>query len=196
MAQFERQDLVRSWHQPVCRCALSTCRTGQPADARAETVAEEALVAVCVASAVGAPIIDTLVVRPGEAYSLEMTVRVREWPALADQCHVQPVTTLGRAALSLPHFTSRPATASRRRRCRPDRRAAAALRCGAPIQSPAIDCPLIVIFTEPGREETVEAAGYRRLQLRPFDPWLAADGGGGVVAAILQDHALGWAIVI
>lgn len=30
------------------------------------------------------------------------------------------------------------------------------------------------------------------------DPWrvAAAGGGGGIVAAILQDHGLGWAIVV
>jgi hypothetical protein len=139
--------------------------------AREETLAEEPLIAVCVASAVGAPITDTLVVRPGEAYSLEMTVRVREWPAWADQCHVQPVTTLGRAALSLPQFTFTASDSI------PDDAGvvltgAQPLHCAVeqPVHSPAIDCPLIVTFTGPGREETIEVAGYRRLQLRPFDP--------------------------
>src|SRR5262249_4420009 len=39
-----------------------------------------------------------------------------------------------------------------------------------PIQSPAVDCPLLVEFVSPERNETITAAGYRRLRVRPFDP--------------------------
>jgi len=39
-----------------------------------------------------------------------------------------------------------------------------------PIQSPAIDCPLVVEFVGHGRNETITIAGYRRLRIRPFDP--------------------------
>ncbi len=81
------------------------------------------------------------------------------------------MTTLGRAALSLPQFTFT-ASDSIRDDAGVVLTGAQPLHCAVeqPVQSPAIDCPLIVTFTGPGREETVEVAGYRRLQLRPFDP--------------------------
>jgi hypothetical protein len=38
--------------------------------------------------------------------------------------------------------------------------------------------------------------GSRQPPASGRDPWWVAAGGGGGVAAILQDHALGWAIVV
>jgi hypothetical protein len=132
---------------------------------------EELPVAVCVASTAGSPITDTLVVRPGEAYIIEMSIRIPRWPAWADHCHVQPVSALGRAALTLPEFTfsTKDGATDEAGILLSGQQP---LHCAVeqPIQSPPIDCPLMVRFTGGGREQFAEVAGYRRLRLRPFDP--------------------------
>ena len=132
---------------------------------------EEPPVAVCVATLAGTPITDVLVVRPHELYTVEMAVRLPAWPDWALRCHVELITTLGRSALSLPAFVFHAADAAI-----DDTgvllSGAQALYCAVeqPIRSPAIDCPLVVRFTNDEREQQISVAGYRRLRLRPFDP--------------------------
>jgi len=143
----------------------------QPPEATSSETPEDPPYAVCVASLHGAPVTDVLVLRPHEMYQLGMTVRVPNWPDWADMCRVRPVTTLSRAALSLPVYTFTRAdaitddagmllTATQPLHCTVEQ----------PIQSPAIDCPLVIEFIGGDRQETISVAGYRRLRLRPFDP--------------------------
>jgi len=135
-----------------------------------ETTAEPPY-AVCVAGLRGTPITDVLVVRPSEIYHIDMTVRLSAWPDWADTCRVEPVTTLPRSVLSLPVYVfyrlDGPAddagvllTGTQPLHCAVEQ----------PIQSPAIDCPLVVEFASRERKETITVAGYRRLRVRPFDP--------------------------
>ncbi|MBI4498982.1 MAG: hypothetical protein HY689_13905 [Chloroflexi bacterium] len=132
---------------------------------------EEPPLAVCVASLSGQPITDVLVVRPHELYTVGMSVRLPSWPDWAATCQVEPVSRVGRNALTLPSFAF-------------DRAAAVfddagvlledeqPLQCSfeQPIGDPPLDCPLVVRFVGADREERAEVAGYRRLRLRPFDP--------------------------
>src|SRR6202011_5881551 len=60
--------------------------------------------AVCVATMRGVPVTDVLVLRRGELYHLGMTVRLLSTPEWAETCIVEPLTTLGRDALTLPRY--------------------------------------------------------------------------------------------
>jgi hypothetical protein len=68
--------------------------TAQPPVATPTESTAEPPYAVCVAGLRGTPITDVLVVRPSEVYHIDMTVRLSAWPAWADICRVEPVTTL------------------------------------------------------------------------------------------------------
>ncbi|GIH16155.1 hypothetical protein [Rugosimonospora africana] len=127
--------------------------------------------AVCVASILGVPVTDVLVVRPGEVYHLGMTVRLLDVPDWAERCIVEPVTTLGRNALSLPRYEILLADGA------VDELGImlhdeAPLHCGVEqaILAPALDCPLQVRLVGDGYEQVVDVGGLRRLRLRPFDP--------------------------
>jgi hypothetical protein len=127
--------------------------------------------AVCVATMHGVPVTDVLVVRPGELYDLGMTVRLLDVPDWAERCIVEPVTTLGRDALSLPRYEFVLADGT------VDElgvmlHGEAPLHCGVEqaILAPALDCPVQVRLVGDGHERIIEVAGLRRLKLRPFDP--------------------------
>src|SRR4051794_8099994 len=133
------------------------------------TAPDEAPRAVCVPTLQDVPVTDVLVVRPRELYHLGMTVRlVAVW---VETCIVEPVTTLGRGPLALPRYEfligdgtldefgltligEEP------------------LHCDVeqPILGAALDCPIQVRLIGVGHDEVIEAAGCRRLRLRPFDP--------------------------
>jgi hypothetical protein len=132
---------------------------------------EEPPRAVCVATMRGVPVTDVLVVRPGELYHLGMTVRLVMVPDWAERCIVEPVTTLGRDALTLPRYEFALSDGST------DAvgimlRAEGPLHCGVEqsILAPALDCPLQVRLVGDGHEQVIEVAGFQRLRLRPFDP--------------------------
>ena len=127
--------------------------------------------AVCVLTMRGVPVTDVLVVRPRELYHLGMTVRVVAVPDWAETCIVEPMTTLGRDTLALPRFEFRISdgtvdefgltlTGEEPLHCDVDQ----------PILGPALDCPLQVGLIGEGHDDVIEAAGCRRLRLRPFDP--------------------------
>lgn len=132
---------------------------------------EEPPRAVCVATMRGVPVTGVLVVRPRELYHLGMTVRLLSVPEWAETCIVEPVTTLGRDALTLPRYEFALSDATT------DEvgmmyRAEGPLHCGVeqPILAPALDCPLQVRLVGNGHEQNIEVAGFQRLRLRPFDP--------------------------
>ena len=127
--------------------------------------------AVCVATMRGVPVTDILVVRPHELYTLGMTVRLIAVPEWAERCVVEPVSTLGRDALALPRYEVQLGDGTT------DESgitltAEGPLHCAVeqPILAPAVDCPIQVRLTGNGHDQVIEAAGMRRLQLRPFDP--------------------------
>jgi len=132
---------------------------------------EEPPRAVCVATMRGVPVIDVLVLRPRELYHLGMTVRLVSVPEWAERCVVEPISALGRDALTLPRyeFTLSEGIAD-------DfgltLSAEEPLHCGVeqPILDPALDCPIQVRLTGDGQEQLIEVAGFQRLRLRPFDP--------------------------
>lgn len=127
--------------------------------------------AVCVATLHGVPITDVLVVRPGEIYHLGMTVRLLDAPTWAERCIVEPVTTLGRDALSLPRYEFVLADGT------VDElgvmlHGEVPLHCGVEqaIQASALDCPVQVRLVGDSHDQVIDVAGLRRLKLRPFDP--------------------------
>ncbi|HUZ52196.1 MAG TPA: hypothetical protein VMU94_06675, partial [Streptosporangiaceae bacterium] len=127
--------------------------------------------AVCVATMRGVPVTDILVVRPHELYTLGVTVRLIAVPEWAERCVVEPVSTLGRDALALPRYEVQLGDGTT------DEfgitlTAEGPLHCAVeqPILAPAVDCPIQVRLTGNGHDQVIEAAGMRRLQLRPFDP--------------------------
>ncbi|WP_194904368.1 hypothetical protein [Catenulispora rubra] len=127
--------------------------------------------AVCVATMHDVPITDVLVVRPGEIYHLGMTVRLLDVPDWAERCIVEPVTTLGRDALTLPRYEFEIVDGA------VDDvgvmlNGEAPLHCSVEqaIMASPLDCPVQVRLIGEGREERIEVAGLSRLELRPFDP--------------------------
>jgi hypothetical protein len=155
---------------PVCLVGTSLSEPGWRYDAPPAT-SEEPARAVCVPTWRGVPVTDILVLRPRELHQLGMTVRVVAMPDWAETCIVEPITTLGRNALTLPRyeFSIRDA--------RVDEfgvllTGEEPLHCAVeqPIRGPALDCPLQVRLIGNGRDEAIETAGCRRLRLRPFDP--------------------------
>ncbi|MDO3402668.1 hypothetical protein QWI29_21705 [Mycolicibacterium neoaurum] len=132
---------------------------------------DESPVAVCLASYLSSPIVDVFVARPGEAYPIEMTVRLPYWPQWAQRCYVEPVTTLSREALTIPsyEFTTDDVVSDEGGIVLTG---VSHLTCHVqqPIHGPTVDCPITVRFVADGRQEVMEVAGYRRLRLRPFDP--------------------------
>jgi hypothetical protein len=127
--------------------------------------------AVCVATMHGVPVTDVLVVRPGEIYHLGMTIRLLDVPDWTERCVVEPVTTVGRDALSLPRYEFLLADGT------VDElgvmlHGEAPLHCGVEqtILAPALDCPVQVRLIGDGNEQVIDVAGLRRLKLRPFDP--------------------------
>ena len=155
---------------PVCLVGTSLLpQRGWFGDA-APPAAEPAR-AVCVPTMRGVPVTDVLVVRPRELYHLGMTVRIVAVPDWAETCIVEPVTTLGRDALALPRYEFRISDGT------VDEfgvtlTGEGPLHCGVeqPILDPALDCPLQVRLIGAGHDDVIEAAGCRRLRLRPFDP--------------------------
>lgn len=132
---------------------------------------EEPPRAVCVATMRGVPVTDVLVLRPRELYHLGMTIRLVSVPEWAEKCLVEPISTLGRDALTLPRYEFYLAdgiaddfglTLS----------AEGPLYCAVeqPILDPALDCPVQVRLIGGGQEQLIEVAGFQRLRLRPFDP--------------------------
>jgi hypothetical protein len=132
---------------------------------------EELARAVCVPTISGVPVTDILVVRPRELYHLGMTVRLVATPEWARSCIVEPVTTLGREALALPHYELSidegtvddfgiTLTGEGPLHCSVEQ----------PILGPALDCPIQVRLIGDGHDEVIETEGCRRLRLRPFDP--------------------------
>ena len=127
--------------------------------------------AVCVPTLRGVPVTDVLVVRPRELYQLGMTVRLAAVPDWAETCVVEPMTTLGRDALSLPRYelTLGAGTVDE---FGVTLTGEGHLHCSVeqPIRAAALDCPLQVRLIGKGQDEVIETAGCRRLRLRPFDP--------------------------
>ena len=126
---------------------------------------------MCVATMRGVPVTDVLVLRPRELYHLGMIVRLVSVPEWAEKCLVEPISMLGRDALTLPRYefylTDGIAddfglTLS----------AEGPLYCAVeqPILDPALDCPVQVRLIGGGQEQLIEVAGFQRLRLRPFDP--------------------------
>jgi hypothetical protein len=141
---------------------------GRPTPAGESAEPEESL-AVCVITLKGVPVTDVLVVEPNEVTSLGLSVRLSGLPDWVTSCTVEPITTLSREALSVPEWkfavekdSSGDLLLSTEGQ----------LHCAVetPVLDPAIDCPLVVRVFGDGREEMIEAAGCRRLKVRPFDP--------------------------
>jgi hypothetical protein len=127
--------------------------------------------AVCVATMQEVPVTGTLVLRKGELYHLGISVRLLAVPDWVETCIVEPVTTLGRAALTLPRFVLSLDGGGA------DEfgiilKGEGPLHCDIEqsIHGPAIDCPLQVRLLGPGHDLKIEVAGIRRIVLRPFDP--------------------------
>lgn len=127
--------------------------------------------AVCVATMRGVPVTNVLVLRRGELYHLGMTVRLLSIPEWAETCIVEPVTVLGRDALTLPRYEFSLSdgtidefgitlTGEQPLHCAVEQ----------PILDPALDCPVHVGLVGNGREQVIEVAGLQRLRLRSFDP--------------------------
>lgn len=132
---------------------------------------DETPTAVCVLGLDGHPVVDVVVIRRGYAYDLSIDVRLRDWPQWADTCHVELLTTVPLDALTRPQFVftkhdvigddhgvrlTRPGTLL----CSLERHAG----------RDALDLPLHVRFSGPGRSDTALVAGYVRLRIRPYDP--------------------------
>jgi hypothetical protein len=143
---------------------VSVGRAGQPEP-------KEPSRAVCVATMRGVPVTDVLVLRRGELYHLGMTVRLLSTPEWAETCVVEPVTMLGRDALTLPRFEFSLSdgitdafgitlTAEQPLLCAVEQ----------PILGPALDCPVQVRLVGGGQDQVIEVAGLQRLRLRSFDP--------------------------
>jgi hypothetical protein len=100
-----------------------------------------------------------------------MTVRLAAVPDWAETCVVEPMTTLGRDALSLPRYelTLGAGTVDE---FGVTLTGEGHLHCSVeqPIRAAALDCPLQVRLIGKGQDEVIETAGCRRLRLRPFDP--------------------------
>lgn len=127
--------------------------------------------AVCVATMRGVPVTNVLVLRRGELYHLGLTVRLLSTPEWAETCVVEPITMLGRDALTLPRyeFSLSEGTTDEFGITLSGEQP---LHCAVeqPILGPALDCPVNVRLVGNGREQLIEVAGLQRLRLRPFDP--------------------------
>lgn len=135
------------------------------------TTEAAAPLAVCVLTLKRVPVMDVLVVRPHDVYSVGVTVHLSAIPDWATRCLVEPLSTLGRGALALPRWDFDLADGA------VDASgvmlsAEAPLHCEVQqgVGDPAFDCPLVVTLFGGGRDEPVETAGCRRLRIRPFDP--------------------------
>ena len=127
--------------------------------------------AVCVPTLSEVPVTDVLVVRPDELYAMGMMVRLIDVPEWAETCIVEPITSLGRDALTLPRYEFSLADGDAddsgvtlvgedHLQCRVQQ----------PIRDPTVDCPIQVRLTGDGHEEVIEVAGCGHIRLRPFDP--------------------------
>jgi hypothetical protein len=127
--------------------------------------------AVYVATLGGVPVTDVLVPRRGELYHLGMTVRLLSTPAWAERCIVEPVGMLGRDALTLPRydFALGDGTTDEFGITVADTQPLVCL-VEQPIRGPALDCPVQARLLGGGQEQVIEVVGFKRLQLRPFDP--------------------------
>jgi hypothetical protein len=117
------------------------------------------------------PVTNVLVVRPDELYTVGMMVRLVDVPEWAETCVVEPITRLGRDALTVPRYEFVLADGEI------DEKGVTLigeshLRCAVeqPIRDPAIDCPILVRLIGDGHDEVVDVAGCSHLRLRPFDP--------------------------
>lgn len=163
---------------PLCEEALlrGGAAGGQPTPAPQQAEAEQkrdaSASAVCVLSVDDDPVVDVIVLRDGWAYDLTVDVRLEAWPDWADTCHVALLTTLPPDALTLPqlHFVRADAVESEYGLTVTGTgtlRTTVGRRSGRP----PLDLPVHVRFTSAdGRAETVNAGGFRRLRLRPYDP--------------------------
>ena len=126
--------------------------------------------AVCVPTLSEVPVTDVLVVRPDELYTVGMMVRLIDAPEWAETCIVEPITSLGREALTLPRYVFSLADGDAddsgitligedHLQCRVQQ----------PIRDPAVDCPIQVRLIGDGHDEVIEVAGCTRIRLRPFD---------------------------
>ena len=126
---------------------------------------------VCVPTLSEVPVTDVLVVRPDELYTMGMMVRLIDVPEWAETCIVEPITSLGRDALTLPRYefslANGDADGSGITLVGEDH-----LQCRVqqPIRDPAVDCPIQVRLIGEGHDEVIEVAGCSHIRLRPFDP--------------------------
>ncbi len=168
-AQITWQTLAQ-FPPPVCLVGTSLLPRRFGPDP-ATPAREEPARAVCVPTMRGVPVTDILVVRPRELYHLGMAVRLVAAPEWAKRCIVEPVTTLGREALALPHYELSLSdgtidefgitlTGEEPLHCSVEQ----------PILGPALDCPIQVRLIGDGHDEVIETEGCQRLRLRPFDP--------------------------
>jgi hypothetical protein len=168
-AQMTWQTLAQ-FPPPVCLVGTSLLPRRFGPDP-ATPAREEPARAVCVPTMRGVPVTDILVVRPRELYHLGMAVRLVAAPEWAKRCIVEPVTTLGREALALPHYELSLSdgtvdefgitlTGEEPLHCSVEQ----------PILGPALDCPIQVRLIGDGYDEVIETEGCQRLRLRPFDP--------------------------
>jgi len=127
--------------------------------------------AVCVPTLSEVPVTDALVVRPNELYTVGMMVRLIDVPKWAETCIVEPVTSLGRGALTLPRYefsladgdadeTGVTLVGEDHLQCQVEQ----------PIRDPAVDCPIQVRLIGDGHDEVIEVTGCSHIRLRPFDP--------------------------
>lgn len=158
---------------PICIVGTSLLpRRGASASrSLGDTEPSERPLAVCVPTFRDVPVTDVLVVGRDELYTLGMMVRLIDVPEWAERCIVEPITRIGREALTLPRYefclaewesdeTGITLVGEGHLQCRVEQ----------PIRDPAVDCPIQVRLIGDGHDEVVELAGCSNIRLRPFDP--------------------------
>ncbi len=132
---------------------------------------ERTTLAVCLLKLNRNPVVDVVVVRKGHAYDLTVDLLIDEWPAWADKCELQFLTTLPAEALTRPAFVFRKEDAVE------DSLGLRLSQTGTLLcnvdrmhGSEPIDLRLHVRFTSQDDSNRLALiGGYQRLRFRPFD---------------------------
>lgn len=160
---------------PLCDRVLPRHRrekaTPEPVGVAAEPVVSSESI-VCVLQMNGKMILDTQVLQPETAYALALDIRRSAWPAWADGCRVEFLSTLPPDSIALPTFEfARNDVVGTERGILLSKAGNVIIRAGRIAGAPPLEFPLHAYFySSDGRHEVCDVVGYERLLLRPYDP--------------------------